>query len=472
VLVGVLLWTVGSARPQGRNGSITGTVLDRSLDKLGRGDQEIPNARITVSDTKTKQAFIATTNARGVYTVSQVPLSGTYKVSAEVPGFSPVVYRDVQLSPSGNVRLDFKLSFRSVSPPEEIVVGFIGGVIRDEAGLALPGTRITVLDERSTVQESWTNGFGEYNIHSLRSGTFRVRAERRGFITSVSNDVTLGSPGRLLRDFRLVLDTKSQPAEALAVTFAKRLAETRDFAALIPELFAAGFDDYLTEQLKSPDGILLLTGKPDDIRVGPSLYGLGHTRMDPNVVSALERGEIRRFFAQSANFSYFTILRTLTSVPAAFFSEEPPTQEPAIPTFNGMFPEVVPLFRDDPVLSLWTKPAGDRDVRISTAAQFRQTLSTLERAVPLMRAKVSNPPAERSEQYGSLINGLEQHAYNEGVRTQETVCSSCVPAGTRFIRVWNGLFDLVLVDEKGQLRIAAFDMGGLGGDILETIQPK
>jgi hypothetical protein len=402
-VIGVLL-LAASARTQDRTGTIRGKVQDGSIDRLGRGGRQIANAKITISDAKLKEAFLATTDNRGEYTVSKLPMSGTYKVSAEVAGFSPVVYRDVQLGPSGTIRLDFELRLRAVSPPEEVVVGSIDGTVRDQTGSALPGTRITISDERFTRQESWTNGLGEYNIQSLDGGTVRVRAQRRGFLTFDYNAVPLGSPGRLLRDFTLVLDTTSQPADALAVTFLKRLAETRDFAVLIPELFAPGFDDYLAEQFKSSDGVLRLKGQPEDITIGPGFYGRGRIRIDPSLVPALNRAEIRNYFAQSANFTYFSVLRLLTSLPAEIFSDENQGAMPAPPTFSTMFPEVLPLLRDDPVLSLWTNPAGESEVRINSVEQFRRTLSTLERVVPLMRAKVSNPPAERSVQYGSFVN--------------------------------------------------------------------
>jgi len=330
----------------------------------------------------------------------------------------------------------------------------IGGVIRDEAGLPLPGTRIIVSDERGERKVSWTNGLGEYSIPNLAGKTVSVRAEKRGFLTSTHNDVALGSPGRILRDFTLVLDTKSQPADALAVRFSRRLAETRDFAVLIPELFSPNFDDYLAAQFKSDDGMVHLTD-------GTDIHaGLDRIRIDPNLVSRLEPREIRSYFAQSANFTHLAFLRILTSMPVSAFSDEAQRRGPLpIPSFNVLFPEVVPLLREDPVLSMWTNPASDDEVRITTPAQFRRTLATLERADALMRAKVSNPPAERSEQFGTFTNLIEIRQYNEaGLDAKETVCSSCVPAGTKFVRVIYELFALYLVDVKGQLRIGGVDL--------------
>ena len=470
-LIGLLLLVPGTVWTQDRSATISGKVQDGSVAKLGF-PRQIANAKITISDTKTKEAFLATTNNSGEYSVSKLPLSGTYKVSAEFQGFSPVVYRDVQVGPSGNIRLDFELRLGAVSPPEEVVVGSIGGVVRDQAGFALPGARITISDERSLRQVSHTNGLGEYNIHSLDSGTVRVRADRRGYRTFEYNAVPLGSPGRILRDFTLVLDT-SQPADATALTFSRRLAETRDFSVLIQEFSAPAFDDYLAEQLRSPDGILRLKGENDEITIGPGFFGLGSSQIDPSVVRELNRSEIRSYFAQSANFAYLTALRLFTSLPVAiFYDEEQLAKQPTFPTFNAMFPEAAPLLRDDPVFSVWTNPPGESGVRISSAAQFRRTLSTLERAVPLMRAKVSNPPAERSEQYGSLVNLMETLMYNEGVRGKEIVCTSCVPAGTRFVQVSHGLFNFYLIDVNGQLRVAAVDFVFLGEGLLKALQQR
>jgi hypothetical protein len=53
--------------------------------------------------------------------------------------------------------------------------------------------------------------------------------------------------------------------------------------------------------------------------------------------------------------------------------------------------------------------------------------------------------------------------YNEGVHPQEFVCSSCAPAGMRFVRVRHGIFSLYLADVNGQLRIAGVDPDFLGG---------
>jgi len=96
------------------NSSIGGTVED-STGAL------IPGVRITATNTGTGITNTTISNESGAYNFP-VLLPGPYKVAAELSGFKPVTYNDVQLSAGNPIRLNFTLEVGGVAQSVEVTV--------------------------------------------------------------------------------------------------------------------------------------------------------------------------------------------------------------------------------------------------------------------------------------------------------------------------------------------------------------
>src|SRR6266403_2086182 len=99
---------------QTTNATLGGTVSDatRAL---------IPGVTITATNTQTGIVTMVLTNETGAYQFASLQ-TGTYKVTAELPGFQTQTYNDVALGVSQQVRLNFTLQVGTVSQSVEVNV--------------------------------------------------------------------------------------------------------------------------------------------------------------------------------------------------------------------------------------------------------------------------------------------------------------------------------------------------------------
>src|SRR5437867_10017875 len=81
----------------------------------------IPGVTITASNTQTGIVTTVVSNESGAYQFASLQ-TGTYKVSAELPGFRTQAYSDVGLGVSQQVRLNFTLQVGSVAQSVEVTV--------------------------------------------------------------------------------------------------------------------------------------------------------------------------------------------------------------------------------------------------------------------------------------------------------------------------------------------------------------
>src|SRR6266700_3918623 len=86
---------------QTTNATLGGTVSDSSKAL-------IPGVTVTATNTGTGIVSTAVTNETGAYNFPSLQ-TGTYKVTAELPGFQTQTYNDVTLGVSQQVRLNFAL---------------------------------------------------------------------------------------------------------------------------------------------------------------------------------------------------------------------------------------------------------------------------------------------------------------------------------------------------------------------------
>src|SRR5258708_284717 len=99
---------------QSNSARVSGTVSDNS-------GALIPGVAVTATNTNTGVVATNVSNETGTYNFVNLQ-PGTYKVSAELPGFQIETYTDVELGNAQQVRLNFKLQVSSVAQAVEVPV--------------------------------------------------------------------------------------------------------------------------------------------------------------------------------------------------------------------------------------------------------------------------------------------------------------------------------------------------------------
>ena len=112
LLFSVFIFTAGIA--QTTNATLGGTVSDatRAL---------IPGVTVTATNTQTGIVTTVVTNETGAYQFASLQ-TGTYKVTAELPGFQTQAYNDVALGVAQQVRLNFTLQVGAQAQAVEVNV--------------------------------------------------------------------------------------------------------------------------------------------------------------------------------------------------------------------------------------------------------------------------------------------------------------------------------------------------------------
>jgi len=131
-------WLIASLSAQSPVGSIEGTVTTPN----GGG---LAGVVVTATNRTTGIERATTTNADGEYVLSALPTNGSYDVTAELAGFTPLVSRDVRLEANGTAKVLF------------LMRGEVTEVVAVTAPVPL------VQRERSTVQQR----VSEELVHSL-----------------------------------------------------------------------------------------------------------------------------------------------------------------------------------------------------------------------------------------------------------------------------------------------------------------
>src|ERR1700739_2403111 len=78
--------------------------------------------------------------------------------------------------------------------------GSVVGTIRDSSGAAVSGASITVINTATGIQNMATsNGNGDYEVPSIRAGSYRITASAPGFATAIAQNiaVSVGNPPRI-----------------------------------------------------------------------------------------------------------------------------------------------------------------------------------------------------------------------------------------------------------------------------------
>ncbi len=101
-----------SAFAQVQNGQFTGAVSDPT-------GAAIANAKVTVTNLGTNLSVTVTSNANGAYSATQLPV-GSYKLTAEAPGFKRLTDTNVTLNAGSIAHVDFKLTIGNATEVVEV----------------------------------------------------------------------------------------------------------------------------------------------------------------------------------------------------------------------------------------------------------------------------------------------------------------------------------------------------------------
>jgi hypothetical protein len=114
VLMSLCLVPGAHAFAQTSNATLGGTVTDAT-------GAFIPGVTITAMNTATGIVTAVLSNEAGAYQFASLQ-TGTYRVSAELPGFQTQTYNNVTLGVSQQVRLNFALQVGGVTQNVEVTV--------------------------------------------------------------------------------------------------------------------------------------------------------------------------------------------------------------------------------------------------------------------------------------------------------------------------------------------------------------
>src|SRR5947208_3462414 len=153
-----LLIMVLSAAAQVTNGQFTGTITDPS-------GAAIANAKVTAVNPSTNLSVAGTTNATGLYTLKELP-PGSYKITAEAPGFRTSSNADVTLNAGTTARVDFRMQLGQTREIVE-VTGEAAAVNTEDSKLAgtVTSTQIANLP---------LNGRNVYDLIQMAPGAVNV----------------------------------------------------------------------------------------------------------------------------------------------------------------------------------------------------------------------------------------------------------------------------------------------------------
>src|SRR5678816_4771394 len=129
----------------------------------------IPGVTITATNKQTGVAATAITNESGAYNIPSL-LPGVYRLSAELPGFRPQIFNDVQLGNGVNARYNFTLQVGAVDQSVEVTAQAtallaetsptIGQVLPEKQIQDLPLVTNNVLDLMKTMAGVRGTGLG------------------------------------------------------------------------------------------------------------------------------------------------------------------------------------------------------------------------------------------------------------------------------------------------------------------------
>jgi hypothetical protein len=207
-LLATFALVVSAASAQINVGRISGTITDSS-------GAAIAGAKVTITQTSTRQLWNATTDSAGFYVVTSVPV-GAYTVQVEANGFRTAEKTGYDLADDGRITADFVLQVGTISSSIEVtevagetvntVSGEISRVISSEQveDLALngrnymqlvtliPGVVVTSLDQMATTTSL---SVGNQSVNGSRTDSNHLMVDGGMNLDSGSNTSQVNNVG-------------------------------------------------------------------------------------------------------------------------------------------------------------------------------------------------------------------------------------------------------------------------------------
>src|SRR5579862_8813303 len=108
----LIVFIAASAFAQTTNGSLSGTVTDPT-------GARVPNVQATVQNVKTGVVLTDLTNEAGLYVFPSVQ-PGTYRLTAELPGFKTYVLNDITVNVSARMTINIPLELAATQETVEV----------------------------------------------------------------------------------------------------------------------------------------------------------------------------------------------------------------------------------------------------------------------------------------------------------------------------------------------------------------
>jgi len=96
--------------------------------------------------------------------------------------------------------------------------GSLVGTIKDGSGAPIPGASVTITSDATAITtQAKTNGSGDYEIPSLKVGTYKISASATGFATVQATNITISVGGRARIDLALKVGGTAETVEVTDV---------------------------------------------------------------------------------------------------------------------------------------------------------------------------------------------------------------------------------------------------------------
>lgn len=223
LLMAIAMASFSTAAAQTITGRISGTVTDPT-------GAAIPGATVTVTNQANQQTRSTTTNAEGLYVVTNL-LVGTYTVSIEQTGFKKSVKTGYDLVADGRLTVDFALETGQISETVE-VVGAAGETVNSTSG------EVARVIDGSQVQDLALNGRNYLQLTTLIPGAPLLNDNQLDLMTSLSVSQPIngqrGNSNSLTVDGGFNLDSGSNGSQInnVGISFIKEVnIKTSNFSA-------------------------------------------------------------------------------------------------------------------------------------------------------------------------------------------------------------------------------------------------
>jgi hypothetical protein len=243
--------------------------------------------------------------------------------------------------------------------------------------------------------------------------------------------------------------TKGEEAEARAAAsvFSKRLEETRDFAAVVREMYAERFmSHYLKRSARWAAGSTAAGSKVESFM----LEGVPALGFRLSLAARVEDEHWPRLYAAANDMMRFGFLAYLS--PHRLGESDEPGQSGGDAEFLEAYPpEVFKVLDSNPVLANFLKTKG-REAEVETAGDLRAVTETMEEAARLTRAAARPSSGPTFEENMRWLKSAESKLDVTLVEDEEAFG---YPKGTRPFRVFaSSGYELLLLKEGGRMKVA------------------